>query len=785
MRLILIVTNMKKILIVTSFLLMLFASACQMTYECGPAADWSFDEDKHWHACVIPTCTDYFDEEDHVYGSWTTNDEGVEVRECSVCGYKQDRNGATDGHEHNYASKWSTNKNEHWHACNGCSVPGDKAEHSWTEISKVEATYSNPGEIVKECSVCKYQTTETIPAIEHTCNYGDSWKTDADSHWYECSLCHEKKDLDIHNITVNADNGQTQNISCSVCGYNGTRPSTDTWDKVTVSKKLSGSGTESDPYQIHSGADLAYFKANASSMSGKYVKLFRDIDVNGSSVLIELFDGVLDGNNKTIKGLNILDYSDKGVAFIRTLNTNGVIKDLTLQGSVVGFTFAGSFASLSKGTITGCTSRVNITAEWTVGGIVAKNEGTITSCANFGNITNGKAECGGIAGYHVSGKINSCTNHGTISSTNWAVGGIAGKATAEIESCTNNGSVSALGHLGGIVGNNSAKVKDCTNNGLICYADLADDKGCMGGIVGEANGVIENCENNSTVSGNWGEVGGIVGRANAEIKSCKNNANASVVGGAWSVGGIAGISTANITSCTNYASVSGVEGGVGGIVGEMDWNKNAVVSASENHGSVSAKYNMGGIVGFLRNNTVENCKNHGNVYGTGVIGGIVGLVETGTVKNCENTSSATVNGSDTTGGIIGKVDNNASLKATISGCTNNGTVKGNWYLIGGIFGAADSANISDCTNNGNVSSDNDCVGGIAGAFYALAVVENCTNNGAVSGTKNVAGVVFDNQGTLTNCDNTGSVTATNADGSAQGIYVNNSGTIDATCEDLR
>ena len=170
-------------------------------------------------------------------------------------------------------------------------------------------------------------------------------------------------------------------------------------------------------------------------------------------------------------GLNILDYSDKGVAFIRTLTTNGVIKDLTLQGSVVGFKFAGSFASVSRGSIIRCTSRVNITAEWTVGGIVAKNEGTITSCANFGSISNGKAECGGIAGYHISGKIYSCTNHGTIASTNWAVGGIAGKATAEIESCTNNGNISAIGHLGGIVGNNSAKVKDCTNNGLNCYAD--------------------------------------------------------------------------------------------------------------------------------------------------------------------------------------------------------------------------------------------------------------------------------------------------------------------------
>ena len=779
------VTNMKKILIVTSFLLMLFASACQMTYECGPAADWSYDENKHWHACVIPTCTDYFDEEDHAFGSWTTNSDGEEVRECSVCGYEQDRNSATDGHEHNYSSNWSTNKNEHWHACNGCSVPGDKAKHSWTEISKVEATYSNPGEIVKECSVCKYQTTETIPAIEHTCNYGDSWKTDTDSHWHECSLCHEKKDLDIHNITVNADNGQTQNVSCSVCGYNGTRPSTDTWDKVTVSKKLAGSGTESNPYQIHSGADLAYFKNNASSMSGKYVKLMRNIDVNGSNVLIELFDGVLDGNNYTIKGLNILDYSENGVAFIRTLNTNGVIKNLTLEGAVVGFKNAGSFVSTSKGTLTGCTNKVNITAEWTVGGIVGVNEGTITNCVNYGGITNGKAECGGIAGYHKNGNITNSTNNGTISSTDWAVGGIAGKATAEIVNCTNNGSVSAIGHLGGIVGNNSAKVKDCINNGLICYADLEGDKGCMGGIAGEANGVIENCENNGTISGNSGEIGGIAGRANAEIMLCKNNANARVVGGAWSVGGIAGISTANITSCTNYASVSGSDGGVGGIVGEMDWNKNITIAGSENHGRVEAKYNLGGIVGYLRNNTVDNCKNHAVVSGTAAIGGIVGLVETGIVTNCENTESASVNGWDTLGGIAGKVDYSATAKATITSCVNNGTISGNGFFTSGIFGSVDSADVKDCINNGSVTSQSDCVAGIAGGVFSGAVLENCKNTGAVEGTTGVAGIAHTNEGTLKNCDNTGSVTAKNSDGVVAGICVNNKGTIEATCEDLR
>ncbi|MBR4830120.1 MAG: hypothetical protein IKZ92_10025 [Muribaculaceae bacterium] len=78
----------------------------------------------------------------------------------------------------------------------------------------------------------------------------------------------------------------------------------DIWDGTTASGFYGGSGTESDPYQIRTGAELVYFANLVNSgddFSGKYVKLMNDIDMNKQSFSVtELFAGTFDGNGKFI-----------------------------------------------------------------------------------------------------------------------------------------------------------------------------------------------------------------------------------------------------------------------------------------------------------------------------------------------------------------------------------------------------------------------------------------------------------------------------------------------------
>ena len=79
----------------------------------------------------------------------------------------------------------------------------------------------------------------------------------------------------------------------------------DLWDGTTASSFYGGSGTESDPYQIRTGAELVYFANLVNSgdnFSGKYVKLMNDIDMNKHSFSVtELFAGTFDGGGKFVK----------------------------------------------------------------------------------------------------------------------------------------------------------------------------------------------------------------------------------------------------------------------------------------------------------------------------------------------------------------------------------------------------------------------------------------------------------------------------------------------------
>ena len=74
---------------------------------------------------------------------------------------------------------------------------------------------------------------------------------------------------------------------------------------------------------------------------------------------------------------------------------------------------------------------------------------------------------------------------------------------------------------------------------------------------------------------------------------------------------------------------------------------------------------------------------------------------------------------------------------TLTGCVNNGSVKGTWG-IGGIAGDT-LGEITGCVNNGSISAQGD-LGGIVGMLYGKAT--NNTNNGDIVGSSvYVGGIV--------------------------------------------
>ena len=75
------------------------------------------------------------------------------------------------------------------------------------------------------CTECgaKVKAGETIPASGHS--YATEYSTDGTSHWYECTVCHDKKEVAEHSFETIVDKEATctetgtQHKVCTVCGY--------------------------------------------------------------------------------------------------------------------------------------------------------------------------------------------------------------------------------------------------------------------------------------------------------------------------------------------------------------------------------------------------------------------------------------------------------------------------------------------------------------------------------------------------------------------------------------
>lgn len=146
----------------------------------------SKDETNHWYA---PTCGHDVagkDVEAHV----DANNDKV----CDVAGCGYDYN-----HTHEYATTWSGDATNHWHAATcGCTIDGaDKAAHVDEDKNGV-------------CEVCQLATYEE--GHDHT--YATEWSSDEDNHWYAATCDHTGL-----KSSVTAHNDANKDGECDVCGW--------------------------------------------------------------------------------------------------------------------------------------------------------------------------------------------------------------------------------------------------------------------------------------------------------------------------------------------------------------------------------------------------------------------------------------------------------------------------------------------------------------------------------------------------------------------------------------
>ena len=246
-------------------------------------------------------------------------------------------------------------------------------------------------------------------------------------------------------------------------------PST-AWDGETRNEKPGGEGTEAAPYQIGSGAELAWLADkvnNASSVAKLYVVLTDDIDLDnqpwtpigkfGFGTSDRSFSGSFDGKGYTVKGLN---------ARAEYAGLFGSINDAEITGVVV----QGTVASTN-------------TSNGDAGGIVGRAIGTkntITDCGSEATVSGG-SYCGGILGNSQNGscalEITGCYNSGRVSAKDRAAGIVArfnGSSSAiTLNTCYNTGEITSESYASGIYGSNSVTISDSYTVGAISGKDAS------------------------------------------------------------------------------------------------------------------------------------------------------------------------------------------------------------------------------------------------------------------------------------------------------------------------
>ena len=246
----------------------------------------------------------------------------------------------------------------------------------------------------------------------------------------------------------------------------------------------------------------------------KTVILENDISLLGVAFEpIPTFSGCFDGNGKTVSGLDIQD-SHAPAGLFATLENGGVIKNLTVQGSVCPDgerSLVGGIVGNNFGQIEGCTFIGTVVGKTDVGGIAGANgfSGSITDCKTNATVI-GETRTGGIVGSNkglISSSVSSAKVNNIDTTPSLSLDGLDISLTLDINKLTSINS-SGRTDTGGICGYSTGMIVGCKNNGLVGYPHIGYN---VGGIAGRSSGHLLGNENNAEVYGRK-DVGGIVGQ---------------------------------------------------------------------------------------------------------------------------------------------------------------------------------------------------------------------------------------------------------------------------------
>lgn len=551
----------------------------------------------------------------------------------------------------------------------------------------------------------------------------------------------------------------------------------DTWDGTAIAGGFAaGDGTQDDPFQIETAAQLAHFAKTVNEGEAylyKYIVLTADIDLANKEWTpignhSNPFKGNFNGDNHTVTGMQISGELDRVGLFGECTkhNVNSAIKNITVKDSVIcGINFVGAIVGYAEEiNIENCRSIGNtINGKTDVGGICGKiggySVGKVSQCYNSSKVT-GRGRVGGIAG--MGGIAENCLNTGEIMIINKAYqsagGGIFGifddtTASASITACVNLGKVSGGESFGGIVGSTDSKSTGHISN---CYYNMDAITGGFDAGTALTAGQLCGALPDGLDSTIWKE--GSVDTSTAKATQGRFGTATGTYINLTKVADIKETKTAPVP-VYNYVTTNG-----------NDWDTYTLITTAEEFAAIgqdTANCNENYV---LKNNidvsrvelrsigdpgtpyigkfsgdghTISHVNMTGDCLGLfGGIGNINGqIAESGKVMLLA--ANGVIASNNEAGGICG----NLSV-GEIYGCSFTGTVKGT--EAGGISGnAGQYTKISQCFFAGDVQGKYNAAG-ICG-YSPFQVIDHCISIAAVTSDEHCAGIVNSGYYGTTNC----------------------------------
>lgn len=315
-----------------------------------------------------------------------------------------------------------------------------------------------------------------------------------------------------------------------------------------------GSGSEGDPYQIATAADLIDLSTNLVNWTNHFVQT-ANVDLDSVSFspigtgLATPFVGIYNGGGYTISNLYINRPDENFVGLFGYVTVGASISDCHVRGGeITGKDLTGGFVGYIKyaSSISNSSSTATVNGGQFTGGFVGQEGGgTLASdndllkphivfCYASGNVTSNSKNVGGFVGWQ-TGIINGCYALGNVHSTHSTYGRVGGFA----------GTVAYLDKSTG-------KISDCYAKGNVTSAGNNSESSGLGGFVGYlATGEIRNCYSIGTVDEAGSDFGGFAGLTNSPLV-CANNFWDTETSGLTSSSGGTGKTTAKMKTESTF-----------------------------------------------------------------------------------------------------------------------------------------------------------------------------------------------------------------------------------------